>query len=71
MADAQRSDWTIDEVRELFELPLLDLVRRSGRVHGEFHDADEVHVNQLLSIRPARAPRTAGTARSRCITTPA
>ena len=60
MTDAPRTDWTIDEVRELFELPLMDLVRRSGRVHEEFHDAGVVHVNQLLSIKTGACPEDCG-----------
>ncbi len=60
MTDAPRTDWTTDEVRELFELPLMDLVRRSGRVHEEFHDADVVHVNQLLSIKTGACPEDCG-----------
>ena len=60
MADAQRNDWTIDEMRELFELPLMDLVRRAGRVHEQYHDADEVQVNQLLSIKTGACPEDCG-----------
>ena len=60
MTDGTRTDWTIDEVRELFELPLMDLVRRSGRVHEQFHDADVVHVNQLLSIKTGACPEDCG-----------
>jgi biotin synthase len=60
MTDARRTDWTIDEVRTLFELPLMELVRRSGRVHEQFHDADVVHVNQLLSIKTGACPEDCG-----------
>jgi biotin synthase len=60
MTDAQRCDWTIDEVRALFELPLLDLIRRAGRVHQQFHDVDVVQVNQLLSIKTGACPEDCG-----------
>jgi biotin synthase len=60
MNDAQRNDWTIDDVRALFELPLLELVRRSGAVHQQFHDVDVVHVNQLLSIKTGACPEDCG-----------
>ena len=30
-----RSDWTIGEVQNLFELPLMELVRRAGAVHQQ------------------------------------
>jgi biotin synthase len=55
-----RSDWTLPEVRELFERPLLDLVREAGRVHGEFHDPEVVNVNQLLSIKTGACPEDCG-----------
>jgi biotin synthase len=60
MTDAPRSDWTIDEVRVLFELPLLRLIRRAGRVHEQFHDVDVVQVNQLLSIKTGACPEDCG-----------
>jgi biotin synthase len=60
MTDARRSDWTIDEVQALFDLPLMDLVRRAGAVHQQFHDADVVHVNQLLSIKTGACPEDCG-----------
>ncbi|HUI48273.1 MAG TPA: radical SAM protein, partial [Acidimicrobiia bacterium] len=60
MTDTQRTDWTIDEVKALFELPLMELVRRSGRVHEQHHDADVVHVNQLLSIKTGACPEDCG-----------
>ncbi|HEV7524527.1 MAG TPA: biotin synthase BioB [Acidimicrobiia bacterium] len=60
MIDAQRSDWTIAEVQALFEVPLLDLIRRAGAVHQQFHDVDVVHVNQLLSIKTGACPEDCG-----------
>jgi len=68
-ADDERHDWTTDEVQGLFDTPLLELVRQAGEIHVRFHDPEVVHVNQLLSIKTGRAPRTAATARSRCTTT--
>jgi biotin synthase len=55
-----RTDWTIDEVGALFAIPLMDLVRRAGRVHEQFHDPDMVHVNQLLSIKTGACPEDCG-----------
>ncbi len=60
MSHTCRNDWTIDEVQELFELPLLELVRRAGAVHQQFHDADVVNVNQLLSIKTGACPEDCG-----------
>src|ERR1700681_1064910 len=60
MTDTLRSDWTIDEVRARFELPLLELVRRAGAVHQQFHDVAVVHVSQLLSIKTGACPEDCG-----------
>ena len=60
MTEARRTDWTIDEVQALFELPLMALVRRAGRVYEQFHDTDVVHVNQLLSIKTGACPEDCG-----------
>ena len=60
MTTAVRNDWTIREVTELFERPLLDLVRDAGAVHREFHDPSVVHVNQLLSIKTGACPEDCG-----------
>ena len=38
----------------------MELVRRAGAVHQQFHDADVVHVNQLLSIKTGACPEDCG-----------
>jgi len=55
-----RTDWTLDEVREVFDLPLLDLVQQASMVHREFHDPAEVQVCQLLSIKTGGCPEDCG-----------
>jgi biotin synthase len=56
MTEKLRTDWTLEEVGTLFETPLMQLVRRAGRIHEEFHDPDVVQVNQLLSIKTGACP---------------
>jgi biotin synthase len=51
-----RHDWTPGEVRELFAAPLLDLVFRAACVHREHHDASEVQVCKLISIKTGACP---------------
>lgn len=60
MTQAVRTDWTISEIRELFDTPLLQLVRQAGEVHQQFHDPEVVHVNQLLSIKTGACPEDCG-----------
>jgi len=60
MVKAVRTDWTIAEITELFERPLLELVRAAGDVHRRFHDPDEIQVSQLLSIKTGACPEDCG-----------
>ena len=46
-----KNDWTIAEVSEIFNSPLLDLMYRAATVHRKFNVADEVQVCTLLSVK--------------------
>jgi biotin synthase len=60
MDGSMRHDWSLDEVRALFEVPLVELVRRASTVHQQFHDPSEVQVCQLLSIKTGGCPEDCG-----------
>jgi biotin synthase len=51
-----RTDWTREEVEELYGTPLMELVFRAATVHREFHETGEVQVCTLLSIKTGRCP---------------
>lgn len=51
-----RHDWSHEEIRALHDLPLLELVYRAASVHREFHDAREVQVCKLISIKTGACP---------------
>src|SRR5215217_5027101 len=51
-----RHDWTPAEVRALFDAPLMDLVFRAAHMHRQFHDASEVQVCKLISIKTGGCP---------------
>jgi biotin synthase len=51
-----RSDWTIAEVEEIINTPLLDLVAQAQQVHRVHHDPQVVRVNQLISIKTGGCP---------------
>jgi len=51
-----RHDWTTQEVSALFREPLLDLVFRAAVIHREHHDAAEVQVCKLISIKTGGCP---------------
>jgi biotin synthase len=59
MSVAIRHDWTLPEVRTLFDpaaSPLMELVFRAAQVHRQFHDASEVQVCKLISIKTGGCP---------------
>lgn len=51
-----RNDWTLEEIKEIYETPLLDLVFRAAALHREFNDTGEVQVCTLLSIKTGGCP---------------
>ena len=57
---ALRSDWTREEIRAVFDTPLLDLVQQAAAVHREFHDPTEIQVCQLVSIKTGGCPEDCG-----------
>jgi biotin synthase len=57
---AIRTDWTLDEVRAVYELPLLELVQRAAEVHRRHHDPAAVQVCQLVSIKTGGCPEDCG-----------
>ena len=51
-----RHDWTIGEIREIYNSPLLDLIYRAASVHKQYNDTGEVQVCTLLSIKTGGCP---------------
>jgi len=51
-----RSDWTLEEVRALFALPLPELMFQAQSVHRRHFDPCEVQVSTLLSIKTGACP---------------
>lgn len=51
-----RNDWTRKEISEIYHSPVLDLIYRAATVHREYHDASEVQVCTLLSVKTGGCP---------------
>ena len=51
-----RHDWRRDEIRFLYNQPLLDLLFQAQQVHRRFHKAGEVQLCRLLSIKTGGCP---------------
>jgi biotin synthase len=56
MHDDLRHDWTIDDIREIYQTPLLDLIHRAATIHRRYHDPEEVQVCKLISIKTGACP---------------
>lgn len=51
-----RNNWTIQEIEEIYNLPVLDLIYKAATVHREYHEAGEVQVCTLLSVKTGGCP---------------
>ena len=51
-----RNDWSLEEVQEVYDMPLLQLMYRAATVHRQFNDTGEVQVCTLLSIKTGGCP---------------
>lgn len=45
------NNWTREEVKTLYKLPLIDLVHHASSVHRRFHDPSEVQLCTLMNIK--------------------
>ena len=55
-----RTDWTREEIADLFDLPFTELVFRAAEVHRAQHAAGEVQLCTLLSIKTGGCPEDCG-----------
>ena len=51
-----RTDWTKDEIADIYHTPLMELIYRAATVHREHHETGEVQVCTLLSIKTGGCP---------------
>lgn len=55
-----RTDWTREEIAELFELPFTELLFRAASIHREHHPPEQVQLCTLLSIKTGGCPEDCG-----------
>jgi biotin synthase len=46
-----RTDWTMDEIKAIYDQPLLELVYQAATVHRQWHQPLQVQVCTLLSVK--------------------
>ncbi len=53
---AIRTNWTREEITAIYETPILELIYQGASVHRKFHNAQEVQVCTLLSVKTGGCP---------------
>lgn len=56
MQEEIRHDWTKEEIREIYDMPFMDLIHRAGTVKRLYHDPNEVQLCHLISIKTGGCP---------------
>ena len=51
-----KNNWTKDEIKEVYNRPLLDLIYEAASIHRENSDYAEVQISSLLSIKTGGCP---------------
>src|SRR6478735_2189175 len=51
-----KNNWSLGEIKEIYDTPLLELVYRAASLHREYNDTAEVQVCTLLSIKTGGCP---------------
>lgn len=51
-----RHDFTIQELSDLYHLPLLELVSKAHHIHAKFHDPSEIHVCSIILFKTGGCP---------------
>ncbi len=46
-----RHDWTLEELKELYDQPLLELITLASQIHGRYHDRQEVQVCTIINTK--------------------
>jgi biotin synthase len=55
-----RHNWTRQEIRAIYDLPLTELVYRAQSTHRQFHNPNEIQLCRLLSIKTGGCPEDCG-----------
>ncbi|GEO05371.1 biotin synthase [Adhaeribacter aerolatus] len=51
-----RTNWTPEEIKEIYEKPLLELIYEASNIHRKYHTGSEVQVCTLLSVKTGGCP---------------
>ena len=60
LGEEVRTDWVLDEVRSLFDLPFNDLLFKAQNIHRVWFNPNKVQMSTLLSIKTGGCPEDCG-----------
>jgi biotin synthase len=49
-------NWTIEELKELYDLSLMELISKAHHIHAKFHKVSDVQVCTLISVKTGGCP---------------
>jgi biotin synthase len=55
-----RKFWSLEDIQEVYNKPLLELVVEAANIHRKFHTGSEVQVSSLISIKTGGCPEDCG-----------
>ncbi len=55
-----RTDWTIEEVRALYNAPFMDLLYAAQTVHRQHFNPNQIQISTLLSVKTGGCPEDCG-----------
>ncbi len=55
-----RSNWTKEEILDIYNKPLMELIYDAAKVHREYHDPLKIQVSKLISIKTGGCPEDCG-----------
>jgi len=55
-----RKFWSLEDIQEVYNKPLLELVVEAANVHRKYHTGSEVQVSSLISIKTGGCPEDCG-----------
>ena len=51
-----RNNWTTEELQNIFDLPFNDLLWKAQEIHRKYHNANEIQISTLMSIKTGGCP---------------
>lgn len=51
-----RHNWTKEEIKNIHDLPLMELIYKAGEIKSKYHDPNEVQLCHLISIKTGGCP---------------